>query len=150
MWRYSSIFLNDACQIANFLKLYVMVKLLPNESVNAYFWIVMNEIFHILMYKCLHKLMHHIQTSKIPTTLAVNLSGSLVTITYRCLPNCQLGKTFRKTFVVATSKMPLFWMWFYLSSVCTCQALWVCKIIAYFIWIVQWKFNHKWVTNRST
>ena len=35
----SSFFLNDVCQIANFPKLYVMVKLLSSESVNAYFWI---------------------------------------------------------------------------------------------------------------
>ena len=43
------VFLNDVYQITNLPKLYVMVKWLPNESVNAYFFIFMNEIFNILM-----------------------------------------------------------------------------------------------------
>ena len=46
-------FLYVICQIANLPKLYVMVKWMPNESVSAYFWIVMKGILHILMYKCI-------------------------------------------------------------------------------------------------
>ena len=54
-----------------------MVKWLLNESVNAYIWIFMNEIFHILMYKCIHKPIHHTHTPKIPRNSYVNLFGSL-------------------------------------------------------------------------
>ena len=59
------VFLNDVCQIANLPNLYVMVKWLPNESVNEYFLIFTNKIFHITMYKCIHKPTHHTQTTKI-------------------------------------------------------------------------------------
>ena len=37
-----------------------------NESVNAYFWVFMKEIFHLLMYKYIHKPIHHTHTPKIP------------------------------------------------------------------------------------
>ena len=74
-----------------------MVKWLPNKFVNAYFWIFMKEIFHILIYKCTDKPIHHTQTLKFPEHSPMNLFGNLLTITYRSLPNCQIGKAFRKT-----------------------------------------------------
>ena len=51
-------FLNDVCQIANMPKLFVIVKRQHNELVNAYLWTFMNEIFHLLMYKFIYKLIH--------------------------------------------------------------------------------------------
>ena len=50
---------------AKLSKLYVIVKWLPNKSVDAYFWIIFNEKFHMLMYKCIHKTIHHTWTPKI-------------------------------------------------------------------------------------
>ena len=51
---------------ANLPKLFVMIKVLLAESVNAYFWVFMNEIFHLLMNKYIHKPIYHTQTPKIP------------------------------------------------------------------------------------
>ena len=49
----------------------------------------MNEIFHILMCKCILKPIHHTQTPKIPRASPMNLFASLLTIKYRSLPNWQ-------------------------------------------------------------
>ena len=45
----------------------------PNESVNANIWILMHNISHILMYKCIHKPMYHTQTPKIPRSFTYEL-----------------------------------------------------------------------------
>ena len=85
-WVSFQFFLNDVCQVSNMPKLYVMVKWLPKESVSAYFWIF---IFHILMYKCNHKSIYHMQIPKKSEHSPMNLFGSLLTITYRV---CQIVK----------------------------------------------------------
>ena len=79
---------------ANLPKLHVMVKWLPNEFVNAYFFNFMNKIVHILMYKCIHKPIYHAQTPKIPrafTHKAVWKSSN------HHIQVCQIGKTYGKS-----------------------------------------------------
>ena len=88
---HSSFFLNDVCQIANLPKLLVLVKRLLPESVIAYIFGFMNEIFQLLMYKYIHKLTHHTKTPKIVWT------KQFLTITNEGLLNCKLGKAFTKT-----------------------------------------------------
>ena len=60
----SIFFLNDVCQIAHLAKLYVMVKWLPNESINAY-------VFDFLWMKsftfwCTNAIAKYTQIPKIP------------------------------------------------------------------------------------
>ena len=77
-------------------ELYEMVKYLPNETVTSYFWIFVNEMFHVLMYKYIHQPIYHTHL-KYPEHSAINLFGSLLTITYKTLLTCQICKAFRKT-----------------------------------------------------
>ena len=80
----------------NLPKLFVMVDRLLNESTNAYFWIFMNKIFP---YWCTNTLTNEyimLKCLKHPKPSPRRLLGSLLSITYRHLPNCQIGKSFRK------------------------------------------------------
>ena len=49
-------------------KIFAVVKRLLNESVNAYFPVFMNEIFHLLIHKYIYKPIHHIQTPNMNQT----------------------------------------------------------------------------------
>ena len=63
----------------------------------ACFCVFVNEIFDLLIYRYIHKPVHHTQTPKISWTFNHKQFGSLLTIIYKGLPNCQIGKAFRKT-----------------------------------------------------
>ena len=69
------------------------------RKVTAIFLSFINEIFHIFMYKYIHKPIYNTQTPEMPYVPV----DSLLTITYRCLPNCQLGKAFRKPLILGIS-----------------------------------------------
>ena len=56
------------------------------DPINAWFFYFFNEIFHILMYTCIQKPVYPHKHIKY---LPMNLFGSLLTITYRHLPNWQ-------------------------------------------------------------